>query len=372
MEFSCRKCDKNFKKETPLICSGFCNKAIHRSCAEFSKYDVDVLNAKANIFYLCDECIDFIKILNENHIKLIKTIKENQENLLNMMEVNMKQISDKVSEIKNVCKPVMIASANREVHNEKETYASKVKKGPQVILKPKSIQESAITREEIKKNINPSSLSINVSSVSNRRDGAIAIECGNDESSVKMQNAIKEKMSEKYDIQIPEMRNPKVRVCGMSEMMSSDVIIESIQAQNKIVFKVIKCIKVYQSPKNKKMFNAILEVDGGAFQELLCAKRINIQWDRCVIYEEINVKRCFKCWGFNHNAKKCTGEETCVKCAGNHSNKNDCDSENTKCVSCIRANNTLHLNVDVNHDTRSSKCPVLQRKMQSEMQKIAY
>ena len=105
---------------------------------------------------------------------------------------------------------------------------------------------------------------------------------------------------------------------------------------------------------------------------MLNAKKVKIGWDKCVIYEEINVKRCFKCWGFYYSAKAYTSKLACMKRCGEHK-VNDCVSHSVKCVSCIRSKELLHLpNVDFDHDTRSENCPVLKRKLQFEKQKILY
>lgn len=299
-------------------------------------------------------CNDVKRFASDNH-SVISSVKEMKHEI--------------VKELKN--------NDNKSVNNsqnEKVSYAAQVKKGPQVILKPKCTQTSTITKEDIKKQIKPSSLSINVNGLSNRKDGAIAIKCGNEEASEKIQAVFKEKkMSEQYDIQIQQMRNPKVLVCGMNEKLEKKEIESAIKAQNvHINFKSLKCVKMYESPKNKGVFNAILEVDGDALKIMLDIKKINIGWDKCVIYEELNVKRCFNCWGFNHSAKVCTNKMACSKCGGEH-RKIDCVSESVKCVSCMRSKEHLQLqNVDIDHDTRSENCPVLKRKLLLEKQRILY
>jgi len=46
---------------------------------------------------------------------------------------------------------------------------------------------------------------------------------------------------------------------------------------------------------------------------LLRKEKQNVGWKKYLIFNYINVKKCFKCWGYYHIAKNCTRNETCHK-----------------------------------------------------------
>ena len=50
-------------------------------------------------------------------------------------------------------------------------------------------------------------------------------------------------------------------------------------------------------------------------------------------YESPKVRQCFKCWGFDHNAASCKGEEICIICAATDHKARDC-SNTPKCANC--------------------------------------
>lgn len=72
-------------------------------------------------------------------------------------------------------------------------------------------------------------------------------------------------------------------------------------------------------------------------------KRVNVQWDSCKIYEYLNVRRCFKCLGFNHVAENCKNKIACSKCAEEHDEK-QCTCVELKCVNCMEATKKFKMN----------------------------
>lgn len=50
----------------------------------------------------------------------------------------------------------------------------------------------------------------------------------------------------------------------------------------------------------------IIEVDEETHEIILGREKINVGWRKCRVFNHVNVKRCFKCWGFHHVAKYCT------------------------------------------------------------------
>lgn len=169
------------------------------------------------------------------------------------------------------------------------------------------------------------------------------------------------------------MRNPTILISGLSENLEENTIIESIKNQNNFEFRNIKVIKVYQSFKNRSIYNVLVEIDNEAFKQMMDEKFVYIKYDRCVMYEKVNVRRCFKCLGFNHKIENCTSEKICYKCGETNHEVKECTSEIIKCINCSRVKTKTNFdNINVDHDTRSIDCPAYRRQLQSERSKINY
>ncbi|XP_017482497.1 PREDICTED: uncharacterized protein LOC108371441 [Rhagoletis zephyria] len=363
MELRCGKC-KSGSREATIPCNGVCGGVFHVKCVGFSKYETDALLKHSNLKFLCDTCIDYIKGAHNSYKELIELIKENGKKCENIVEEKISKVNETVKQIKKI-----ITDKNKESQVEvRATYADKLKGGAAgkapVILKPKTNQESEVTKKEVKTIIQPSKLSV----------GVMAIRCDSDEARKILVNDIKEKVSEKYDIQLPTMRKPKILISGLSEVLDGEVIINAIKSQNNLKDSYMKCLKVHKSPKNPAVHNALLEIGGKGFEKVMSLKKINVEWDRCKVYESNNILRCFKCWGFNHKAAGCKeNDQICAKCGEKGHTHHQCTSELLRCVNCVRAKQRFNLgSLCVNHDCRDTCCQSLQKKLKIESERIQY
>lgn len=160
---------------------------------------------------------------------------------------------------------------------------------------------------------------------------------------------------------------------GISDILTKDNIVNAIKAQNNIVFKSITCFKIFESHKKRNSFNAILEVDGDAFKKIMEIGKINVEWNRCMVYEKVDVLRCFKCWGYNHKSSVCKKDACCFKCGGFDHVAKECVITSSVCLNCDRAKKNLNLDsIDVNHDTLSVNCPIYIKKIKATRNKISY
>lgn len=369
MDLSCGACNGSCRTGN-VRCGGYCEKVFHLRCVNVSEYEIDTMARCRNIKFICDGCINFIKSTNENYKNLMALVKEN--------DVKIRNEIDKTNNLVEEAKREIVSELKRNnVNVEKETYASQLKKNSNsapVILRPKNKQNSEQTEKEVKEKIKPSSLNLQVRGFSKRNDGAVAIRCQNENERVVLSDEIKEKMGNHYDVQIPKMRRPKVLISGLSEDLDKQRIVEAIKKQNNIDCNYLECIKVYKSFKNPRVYNALIETDGVGLEQILTKNKINIEWDRCPVYESCNVMRCYKCWGFNHSSKNCKEtNQICAKCSESGHSYKDCKSNLTKCINCVKAKERLNLvDIDVNHDCRGMDCQILIRKRKQEAERVAY
>ncbi|XP_075156975.1 uncharacterized protein LOC142230218 [Haematobia irritans] len=371
MDMNCGKCNL-ICRDVEVRCGGYCEKNYHMKCVGLSKYECDALFKYKNLRYICDGCMNFIKLTNENYKSLFNLVKQSETKMAEEINKTNKLMEQQVK----VAKAEIVREIKRaQTNTGDDTYASKLKSANSVpvILKPKNQQTSELTEKEVKEKIKPSDLNMTVKRIAKRNDGIIAISCDNVSERNALSDKIKEKMGNEYEVQAPRMRNPKILVTGMSEELEKSVIVRAIKNQNDINDVNLQCIKVYKSNKNPQIFNAIIETDGEGYNKIMGKKKIYVEWDRCPVYEICNVLRCFKCWGFNHTAKYCKNDgQICAKCSQTGHTYRECRNS-SKCINCVKAKERLRLaDIDIGHDSRSEDCPVLIRRRKMETERIAY
>ena len=190
----------------------------------------------------------------------------------------------------------------------------------------------------------------------------------------KQKNLTKEKLGEEYKIRFPTSLYPNILITGISFEYDDTRLLELIKKQNQCMNNTnVKIIKQYEIRKNNKIcYNATAEVEPNGFANILAAEKINIGWERCKVYDEIRVLRCFRCKGFNHKAANCKIDKVCVKCHGQHRNSECNERQLNKCINCIRANGELNLGLNEDYHTMSKSCPSYLSRFEVKKNRIGY
>lgn len=154
----------------------------------------------------------------------------------------------------------------------------------------------------------------------------------------------------------------KVKIIGMTVKHERESLERTIKAQNQVLENAdITILNIEQSRKGNGEYCATMEIDNESFQKVILLRRINVGWERCLIFKSIDLVRCFKCCGYNHLSFRCFHSQKCSKCAGDHRFK-DCTVNEVRCVNCKNANERLRLGLDINHSAWSKSCGVYQQK----------
>lgn len=247
-----------------------------------------------------------------------------------------------------------------------------------IVISPKEDQTSEKTKEDIKLNINP--VETGITGIKNAINGKVIINCKNKDTKTMLKEQIEEKLGNNYGVKIPEKRFPCVKIIGVSESFKEEDIKEKIMKQNEFlenyVPKKISVVNIRKNPGKITSYNIYIEMDGETYLKFIQAGKINIGWERCRVFDALAVKRCYKCYGFNHKEIECKSEQDiCPKCTGNHKN-NECKAnitkEEYKCINCVNTVKKLKLKLDINHPAWSYKCPVYEKKLQMEKAKISF
>lgn len=367
---NCGRCYGDIKRgEKVLPCSGWCEKLYHTKCVDISNDEFSYISSKKYIGWFCECCL-------EKKSNYMRNLLEEMKEVLQKVSTEMVQQNGKIENLGTLLKTnnddLQITLKQKiEKQDPMETsYASKLnigKQDPVVLIKPKNQDQKSIeTKNEIKKSIDPTDLEF--SGLRHVSKGGIIIECKNKEAVSKLQDKAKTKLGDDYEISIPKKKSPRVKIVGLSEKLSFEVIEEKIKSQNSYLEMedaLIKVVHIKEGKGRRKFYTVFAEVNAKAYGRMMNEEKVNINWDRCKIYDATEVTRCFSCSGFNHKASQCRSDKACPKCAGPHL-LNECKANDNelKCINCTHAVEKLKMTLDTKHAAWSTDCAVFKRKLE--------
>lgn len=237
-----------------------------------------------------------------------------------------------------------------------------------LIVKPTALQTSDKTKTDLRNKV---ITSVPISGVRNASNGGVIIACKNADEIQALQKEAHDNLGAEYEVRLLEKHNPKILIVGMSTLIDKDSLSEKLKSQNSFLKdSTVSVLKVQQSTKSK-YFNAVVELDNQSYRKAIHFKKVFIDWERCFVYDNVYVVKCYKCCGFNHKTDVCKNEQSCSKCAQQHLFK-ECTSSYSMCINCKTANEKFKMNLDVNHPSWDKQCSVYLRKIQLEKKKTNY
>lgn len=237
-----------------------------------------------------------------------------------------------------------------------------------LIVKPISLQTNEKTKTDLRNKV---TASVPIRGVRNALNGGIIVTCDSFDEIKALQKQATDNLGAEYEVKLLEKQKPKILIVGMTTLHDKGVLSAKLKAQNNFLENsTISVLKVQQSTKSS-YFNAVVELDNQSYKKALHFRKLLIDWDRCLVYDNVYVVQCYKCCGYNHKTNICKNNQACSKCAQQHLFKN-CNSNFSLCINCKTANEKFHLNLDVNHPAWDKKCSVYLRKIQLEKRKINY
>lgn len=319
---------------------------------------------------------------------LVRTVKEIKDEVTCKREIKMlikEVVQDEVRNIRQDLEELrkMIRGQKKEAAEEVHagrsySEAAKKRKENIMIIKPMIEQESEITKKVIKEKVDIKNMSMGITKLRKGREGKVIMgyETG-EEVKIKLKDTVQSKLGENYNVIDSVQSKPKIKVININEdemVMKEEELIHTIKKQNSIEEAQISIIKKIWRNRNKDGLSRSKEVDGGAIilevdegthSVMLKKEKLNIGWRKCRVFNHLNIKRCFKCWGFYHIAKYCKRDETCHKCAGKHKSA-ECSETSAKCVNCMFKIQTYNIKINDDHDALSPECPTYRRAVEEE------
>lgn len=382
---TCTICTQNIKrnqeKSVPktIITCNWCERLFHLNCVKLEPIDTDILEKCKNFVWVCDSCLGYkyMRNLIDSLSKKINDVEKevkNQNRSIEKQNTLIETLSEAVVKKNEEIKQDIYKIKDKK---DQETFAEKVKlknADPVIVIKPKNLNQTHDdTRREIKSSFNPTKMA--VSGMKNARDGGVIVELKNKIAAESLKKEVENKFGQKYNITEPKKQLPRVKIVGITETNEPEEIENLLVAQNEEIFRRRKpnVVHVAKNKRNNRSYVAYVELDGETYVEILQIGKTNIGWDRCYVYDAIDVTVCYKCHGFNHIAKDCTKNHICAKCGEAHYTA-ECqtDDKDVICVNCKYAVEKLKLKVNFHHPTWSKDCPAYVRNLEIRKSKVDF
>ena len=296
------------------------------------------------IIFICPSCRD-AKNLQRDIVN---------SNRMTVMQENLDSVQSDILEMKNM---LTKSQENTGRPVSVPTYAETVKSSNSVIILKRDGHEHAVDRGVIKAAALSSRAGI--TSAFKNKNGDNVIICDNEDGKTRLEANLREKVKDRAII-APAPRQPTIRITGMDENHTADIIKELVKDQNRdkgidIHESNFKVLFIRPHAKNADLFQAIVRVSNEICTAIQnCGDKLFVGLTLCKVYDHFHIRRCNKCQGYNHFHDNCEKEPNCGKCAEPHETK-DCPVTNeeliAKCANCVANKYT-----DVNHKAWDPYC----------------
>lgn len=390
MAICAKRCENAISENDSLKCST-CGLLCHQECSGIQKQLCQgIIRWKPeNVQYKCDKCLEsensMMKQFDRLQAELKRQEKVNEERfnrLLAMLEARDKSPKQCLT---NTMDQITYDSADG-VEND-NTWSTVVKRGkkfkksdPAIIITPNdALKNRNETKKSLKNKINPSD--INVKGWSNASNNAVVVRCENDDDCDKLLKEITQKFGDDYQVKKPVKRMPRFKMLKVDNPIDDDDdFIKDLKRRNttinddKFKFEIIKREQVRIKGKPiEDCYNIVMQTNGEAFNAVMSGGTLKTSWNVVRVVDNVYLRRCYKCYGFNHIQSECKDEKmSCSSCSLPHLKK-DCKSRKEQCINCIKVNK-IHkdLKLDINHNVWSKECAVYKRKLAISRRAINY
>lgn len=334
----------------PCFPCDFCKRLICSECSSLSASELKcVTMLNRNLIFHCKNCRenDIIQLLNDR-IKDKEVIIEDKSQIIDLLKHELEQFEMK---LRANLPYVPFADVVKN-----PTRLKRIDNFPEIIIKPKEPQEDKVTKEEINKSIDPKVLKIGIKQFRVSKAGAVVVKCQTKDETQLLKEEIIKKLQDKYDVNYTKMRKPRIKIISYGQDLKEKEIEESIVEQNNLPQ---GSITVKYVRKEKSGLKTIFcECSIQSFHKIMAEKRIFIGWERLLVYEDLDIPRCYRCQGFYHKSNNCRNKTVCPVCSEEHEQR-QCTKRKKCCKNCATSNELYKTSYNTEHHAADSKCSSL-------------
>ena len=318
--------------------------------------------------------------LHENMILLVGIMKELRYEIASRDEI--------IKDLQKVSEPTALSMTQPAI-----SYADKLKnnmtpavpskKTFPVQVRATETASAGETRTILKTVVNPNTSRIPVEKIRQIKNGALIVECANQEAADRLKVSISQNAKGKLTATNLTKLKPRMTLRIENEI-PRDELLETIRENNEWLGEGADDAELKKHIVEKYRFGGrgrgpttvVFEVDPETRKKLL-NRPIYIDWQRAVFEDFVDLAQCFRCHEYGHKTGTCKvirEQEICGKCSLRGHSFKECESAELCCVLCKRhnTNNRRGIPYETDHHTRSDSCAVKTRLIQSAQQKIDY
>ena len=364
-DVECKVCQNDvLESENGMYCEGECQSWYHTSCVGISgsKYKKITSDITKIFIWMCPACKAKLKTLMQQH-------KQNKQLLEKVINIDTKILDlEKTIQSQNTSQATyaqVMISASKEHQRLPENL-------PNILIKPKKTQSGQQTLLDVEEKIKPEQIGARVKSKRELSNGNIVLKFPSVADMKKVKSEANKALKDKYEIVETSLRNPKIKIPGITLNYSKEDFETQLRKQNSIFmddehFK-ITYIKNIEHKSTKTLY---AECSPKLFHSLMASKRVYLGWQRYVVYKDMSVLKCYKCQLYHHKGNDCKNRIACGKCAGEHDIK-QCQSETKECVNCKISNEKYGTEHNIAHKAGEWSCPSFKYFLEIARSRINY
>lgn len=353
----CIKCNQPAGNDEIYKCDS-CLSWIHKNCVSLSASEARCMPLQRRVLmFICDGC---------------RGLLARMPYMVEMLE----QIRRDVEDLKRG-NTAAFGAASRMSFSDvlkagKEASHDRTPNLPTLIIKPKVEQNADKTKKDIQSGVNPSQLKVGIKNFKTTKNGSVLIKCATKDDVELVRRAAKNELGDNYTVETSKLKLPRVKFVNYTGKKTSKEIERCIREQNDwIASEDTLKIEYVNKIERKNCSTIFAECSPELYFKMMKFKRVCIEWERCPVYEDLNVTRCFKCQGYYHKSSSCARKKVCSNCAEEHEDV-PCQAREKKCINCTLANNKFKMNYATDHAAADPDCPSTKYHVQRLKTRIDY
>lgn len=202
-----------------------------------------------------------------------------------------------------------------------------------VLIKPIGGKTYADILGTMRKEVTPEDSGTVVRHIRKTATGGVLLELAKCDNRAKLQEDIQRAVGDQGEVRsiVPKMR---IEILDLDSLVTDAEVREAIRRDFPDLKSELKLTLF--GPNRREQRKAVIEMDQRDALQILERRKIKVGWVVCRIRQRLEVQRCYRCLGYGHVRKDCSGPDrsgSCWKCGSGDHRAADCN-EAPSCVLC--------------------------------------